>query len=375
MSAAWNSIGNQEYLKKRILPNPKYQHVRARINTGCSLSKYMEKLEEMKRNYRYRRDELFKRLKLTTFSQLILQVASVNEQNNGISDEEQRLQDSNSVLSAREPELLSIKGNEEDCFTGRQPKTPILMISDNGSGEKVVSARSTLQSVISGVGEIDLEKENGLKPNNKPCVPTHVEIDKPYPECPYLLLDVRDSDAFKECHIIGAYNYPTAMLSRTMNPYTKEVLQYKNVSGKIILVYDEDERLASQAATVLCERGFENLFMLTGGLKLAAHLFPEGLLTGSIPESCQPITPPPSRRRRSAPPEPPLPAQNKFRFTADDLFKINHYLNDCLLPSETASNCSRLSSRTLSTMSNSRAQSMAGSARSSTGSYLNRPWK
>lgn len=30
-------------------------------------------------------------------------------------------------------------------------------------------------------------------------------------------------------------------------------------------MYDNDERLASQAATTMCERGFENLFMLSGG--------------------------------------------------------------------------------------------------------------
>lgn len=39
----------------------------------------------------------------------------------------------------------------------------------------------------------------------------------------------------------------------------------KNASGKIIILYDEDERIASQAATTMCERGFENLFMLSGG--------------------------------------------------------------------------------------------------------------
>lgn len=81
-----------------------------------------------------------------------------------------------------------------------------------------------------------------------------------------------------------------------MNPYTTEVLEYvsfnmiypfsilffidtmksssfhlnpqtwqKNTPGKIIIVYDEDERIASQAATAMCERGFENLFMLCGG--------------------------------------------------------------------------------------------------------------
>lgn len=46
-----------------------------------------------------------------------------------------------------------------------------------------------------------------------------------------------------------------------LNPHSVQ----KNAAGKIIIVYDEDERIASQAATTMCERGFENLFMLSGG--------------------------------------------------------------------------------------------------------------
>ncbi|XP_059510493.1 centrosomal protein of 41 kDa isoform X2 [Stegostoma tigrinum] len=259
-----NSIGNPEFLKKRVVPNPKYHYVRARIDTGHSLSKYMEKIEELRKNYRYKRDELFKRLKVTTFAQLVLQVASVNEQGERAFVEQQREEGSNSVLSAPEPELLAIKDNEERSPVEVQQKSPIELISNEDSVEKLFSARSTLQSVISGVGEIDLEKENQKLSQPELC-PCPEKTDGPYPDCPYLLLDVRDRDAYDHCHIIGAYSYPVAMLSRTMNPYTKELLEYKNASGKIILLYDEDERIASQAATTLCERGFENLFMLSGG--------------------------------------------------------------------------------------------------------------
>lgn len=44
-----------------------------------------------------------------------------------------------------------------------------------------------------------------------------------------------------------------------------ELYEQRNIQGKIIILYDEDERIASQAATTMCERGFENLFMLSGG--------------------------------------------------------------------------------------------------------------
>uniref|UniRef100_A0AC11AL29 Centrosomal protein 41 n=2 Tax=Ovis aries TaxID=9940 RepID=A0AC11AL29_SHEEP len=354
-----------EYLTRRIPQNPRYQHVKSRLDTvsnseliprnqefcgisnlhpnrlllssskpdifflGNSMTKYIEKLEEIKKNYRYKKDELFKRLKVTTFAQLAIQVASLSDQTLEVTAEEiQRLEDNDSATSEPDAEITAkTNGNGSP---GEQSPSPVQFINSEGAGD---FSRSTLQSVISGVGELDLDK--GLvkktEPNTK---------DKPYPDCPFLLLDVRDRDSYQQCHIVGAYSYPIATLSRTMNPYSNDILEYKNAHGKIIILYDDDERLASQAATTMCERGFENLFMLSGGLKVLAQKFPEGLITGSLPASCQQALPPGSARKRSSPKVPPLPAENKWRFTPEDLKKIEYYLEEDQGP---ADNPSRLS--------------------------------
>lgn len=39
----------------------------------------------------------------------------------------------------------------------------------------------------------------------------------------------------------------------------------KNKEGKIIVLYDEDERLGPNVATTLVQRGYDNLFLLSGG--------------------------------------------------------------------------------------------------------------
>uniref|UniRef100_A0A8C6W4W7 Centrosomal protein of 41 kDa n=1 Tax=Nannospalax galili TaxID=1026970 RepID=A0A8C6W4W7_NANGA len=217
---------------------------------------------------------------------------------------------------------------------GEQSPSPVQFINISGAGD---SSRSTLQSVISGVGELDVDK--GLvkkeEPNTK---------DKPYTDCPFLLLDVRDRDSYQQGHIVGAYSYPIATLSRTMNPYSNDILEYKNAHGKIIILYDDDERLASQAATTMCERGFENLFMLSGGLKVLAQKFPEGLVTGSLPACCQQALPPGSARKRSSPKVPPLPAENKWRFTPEDLKKIEYYLEEDQGPTDNPSRLSQSNS-------------------------------
>uniref|UniRef100_A0A8C9ZBQ4 Centrosomal protein 41 n=1 Tax=Sander lucioperca TaxID=283035 RepID=A0A8C9ZBQ4_SANLU len=330
-------IGSVQYLKKRIPKNEKYQHVKTRLDTGCSLTKYMERLEEIKKNYRYRKDEIFKRLKVTTFAQLILQVASVSDLN--------------------ESEIDGESHGPEALITASYLFTP--------------------HSVINGVGELNVNRNHQKMENESVSSPE--VADRPYPDCPYLLLDVRDRDQYDRCHIISAHSFPIATLSRTMNPYTKDVLEYKNTAGKIIIVYDEDERIASQAATVMCERGFENLFLLSGGLKVIAQRFPEGLTTGCIPTSCL-SSPTPKGKKSSVPPQqqPSQAAEKRWQFTSDELAKIQEQLEEILIPSNSNS---RMSSR----MSSSSSQSQASSARSrqssstagrdSARAQSSRPWK
>uniref|UniRef100_A0A672Z0L1 Centrosomal protein 41 n=1 Tax=Sphaeramia orbicularis TaxID=375764 RepID=A0A672Z0L1_9TELE len=319
-------IGSAEYMAKRIPKNAKYHHIKTRLDTGCSLTKYMERLEEIKRNYRYRKDEIFKRLKVTTFAQLV----SINMYFHPWTYPFTEFTpiflcclfaDVLSVVSDAELESLSE-------HTNGSPQASLVTDHPDSREAKDIccTSRSTLLSVISGVGELNLDKGN-----HQPMLSSEPG-DRPYPDCPYLLLDVRDRDQYDRCHIITAHSFPITMLSRTMNPYTKEVLDYRNAAGKIIIVYDEDERIASQAATTMCERGCENLFMLSGGLKIIAQKFPEGLTTGTIPTSC--LSPPASLKGKkcSAPQHTPQVAEKRWRFTSDELTKIQEQLEEILIP-------------------------------------------
>ncbi|XP_074532919.1 centrosomal protein of 41 kDa isoform X2 [Halichoeres trimaculatus] len=343
-------------MRKRIPKNAKYQHVKTRLDTGCSLTKHMEKLEDIKKNYRYRKNEIFKRLKVTTFAQLILQVASISELTES-EGESQVPEDGVSVVSDADLESSSEHTN------GSSQASPLSDRQDAGDGAEIChTARSTLLSVISGVGELNLDRntqkqsESGLSLE---------PADRPYPDCPYLLLDVRDRDLYDRCHIITAHSFPITMLSRTMNPYTKDVLEYKNAEGRIIIIYDEDERIASQAATTMCERGFENLFMLSGGLKVIAQKFPEGLMTGSIPASCLSSPTSQGRKRSTVQPQQTVQAaERRWRFTADELTRIQEQLEEVLIPSNSSS---RMSSRMSTSSSRSKASSAQTRQSSCTG--------
>ncbi|KAG1653833.1 Calcium load-activated calcium channel [Nymphon striatum] len=106
-------------------------------------------------------------------------------------------------------------------------KTPDLMVPQNlqnydeiedankDQSEKLTGPmEAKFISVVHGLGEMDLNQSNLIK---------HEKSDEPLP---YLLLDVRHDDSFKQCRIKSAQNYPASMLNRSVNYETKELLQY-----------------------------------------------------------------------------------------------------------------------------------------------------
>ncbi|KAM7434726.1 Centrosomal protein of 41 kDa [Porites harrisoni] len=359
-------------LEKKVPKNPKYEHVAATVDTGASVSRYTQKIEEMRKNYKYKKDEIFKRMKVTTLVQLILQVAEA------VSLEQERISMSTAGGESVMSDETITTAEDKDAAAEAEGVPPLNLEDDEARPDSTArnTARSTLESLIHGVGEVDIrdkdEKDSrDIRPDGEqPLVP---EVES----LPYLLLDVRDEDAYKQCHIIGALSYPSAMLSRSYNYFTKEILTFKNKLGKIIILYDEDERIAPAAATTFVQREVDNVFMLSGGLKVLNKRFPEGLLTGTVPQSCWP-TPPPSRKSYGKtssarqPKSPPTPADQKW-FYSEDLAKLGDQLDEELLYQDKSS---RQSSRMTSRSGVSSAASRASTSASSATSRSSKPhWK
>ena len=70
----------------------------------------------------------------------------------------------------------------------------------------------------------------------------------------YLVLDVREGDAFDVCHARNSVSYPAPIFSHSMHPFSAEVLRYKNRDGAVIVLVDDDERLAAPAANLCYEK-------------------------------------------------------------------------------------------------------------------------
>eukprot|EP00731_Ephydatia_muelleri_P001110 Em0001g1110a len=299
---------------RRIPENPRYKHVKPTVDTGASMRKYLEHLEDIKKNYKYRKDEIFSRLKVSTFAQLVLQVTDMWT-----------------------PDAMDSAENEDKDVDGSPQHSP------PSTARSTLSSDAFIFSVVTGTGELDTYKEPEAD----------VEVVHQPPVCPYLLLDLRDKDDYDKCHIISARCYPATMLSRSCNYFTQDILEYKNKAGRIIILYDEDERIAPQAATVFIQRGVDNAFMLSGGMKVLYKTFPIGTITGQVPVSCLPSptlsarkparTPSSGALQRSAQPL----FQHKESFTPED--KSLESSRSCSAATATSRSISGASIRTVST--------------------------
>ena len=72
----------------------------------------------------------------------------------------------------------------------------------------------------------------------------------------YVLIDLRNTDAYEASHIIGAVNLPYEDMLDWVRPLPKDT---------IIIVYDEDGSLGDRAAQALNDTGFPNAKSLFGG--------------------------------------------------------------------------------------------------------------
>ncbi|CAH8560112.1 unnamed protein product [Heterobilharzia americana] len=200
-------------LQKVIPRNPKYEDIQPTIDTGASLSKYLKKMEELRENYKMKDNEIFKRMKMATFVQLILQIAEVRENSKSNGNNL-----CNTTIEKAGNSVNNQSSNGNDCI-------------HSSNGDPPPTARSTLESLVTGIGEFDTHFGQ-----SRSQIPDSTGRLTSLLDYPYLLLDVRDRDEYDACHIITARNYPIAMLSRSVNFETTEMLAYRN-RPVILLLY------------------------------------------------------------------------------------------------------------------------------------------
>jgi len=80
-----------------------------------------------------------------------------------------------------------------------------------------------------------------------------------------LLVDMREKDDYNQWHIKDAVHF--SYIAMRQDKTFPELLNFRNKAEKYIVIYMGDERQGIQVADAIVDRGYENTYLLTGGIE------------------------------------------------------------------------------------------------------------
>ena len=101
-------------------------------------------------------------------------------------------------------------------------------------------------------------------------------------ETSFLLLDLREPEDYDFWRIREAINYPAPNIGR--DKVIPELFRFKNQVNKLIIIYMADERKGTAAATLMSEKGYENVFLLSGGIEQFNEEFHDFIEGRNVPK-------------------------------------------------------------------------------------------
>ncbi|XP_066985032.1 centrosomal protein of 41 kDa-like [Macrobrachium rosenbergii] len=221
------SISDREILDKRVKTNPRYADIRPRTNTGFNTHRRQELEHEIRKYYKVRNDEVFRRISLADLLQLMVAHAE----------------------------------DTEAAVSYQYETNPA---SDVNGSEIPIKYRDEVELVVHKMTQLEME--------------TKVRS----PDCPYVIIDVRPYNEYEKDHLATAVCHPFSRMSRAVGWECPAMLIYKNHPEFIIVIYDEGEDVGPEVVATLQHRGYENVFLLSGGLRLARDKFGPPLVTNEI---------------------------------------------------------------------------------------------
>lgn len=97
----------------------------------------------------------------------------------------------------------------------------------------------------------------------------------------YILIDMREESEFEKYRIKDAVNFPSVLIPRDKFP--QQMYALKNRPDKLIIVYHCDDKNGVDVAKALYEKGFDNIYMLSGGIEDFYQKYPDLCAGNSLP--------------------------------------------------------------------------------------------
>ena len=210
--------GNKTLMEKKPQKNTKYKSVTKVVDTGKTINDVQFISDQLVSK---RKSELFKRVKGSTIVKLLNQ----------------------------NPQTESIYnlGNEpEQQGTGVDDNQSVASVKTSMTQQSSITAVTYATDMLGDLSEID-----------------------------FLILDLREEDEYKRFHVKEAHSYPGTSISR--DKFISQMIMMKNKESKMIIVYHTDERNGVPYAGLLFQKGYDNVYFLSGGIEEFCKKFPEYL--------------------------------------------------------------------------------------------------
>jgi len=225
-------------LDKKVPVNRKYAGVTSSIDTGASAKKTQVVTAAQAAR---RRDEVFKRIRAATLVRLLGErevVESVYAM--GSIDEER--------------ENVSVSSVRASKAAGPPPT-----IANTNGGRTSATCASVPGSVVS-------------------VCDTDTTVDE---SRDLILLDLRDESQYQQCHLPQSVSYPAQKINR--DQFTPDLHRCKRDPSKLLVVYHSNDSTTAGVATLLAQKGWDNVHALSGGFEEMMSSYPE-VLEGEPPE-------------------------------------------------------------------------------------------
>jgi centrosomal protein CEP41 len=143
----------------------------------------------------------------------------------------------------------------------------LIVASQNKSIKEVNENEYDYEQKVKKPKEIDLD--NILSNKIKSTSEELSEID-------FIIVDLREEKEYHKCHIKNAISYPSSLISQ--DHFLKEMYTIKNKPNSIIIVYHKDDKTGSSVSDLLILKGFENIYMISGGFYDFSFSYPEYMI-------------------------------------------------------------------------------------------------
>lgn len=218
-------FGDKTIQDKKLKENPKYKQVSKVVDTGSTIKNSQFMSDQL---ISKRKSELFKRVKGSTIIKLI--------------------------KAAKENQTESIYnlGNNEQNINNQNAE-------EQKDDNKSVVSNQTNKSNITNVTAVTYATE---------MLGNLSEID-------FIILDLREECEYERVHVLEAISFPAVNISR--DKFTQQLIMMKNKPGKMIIMYHTDERNGIPYANNFFQKGYDNVYFLSGGIEEFAKNYPDHL--------------------------------------------------------------------------------------------------